>query len=185
MVSNCCETGCFLGSPGSAPTIEIFTHFQTLKQANAVEFSTILLRPASRGSVGISPLSPWGKPCIHPNYFAQPADLEQLHQGLQSTLAIANSKAMQRYGLSASPEIVEPGWIQQHATTYYHPVGTCRMGGDNDGVVNERLSVHGVKGLWVADNSILPLIPGGHPAISAMLIGTRAAEWIASTSAAT
>jgi choline dehydrogenase len=179
MASNCCEAGCFLGEPGLRPLIEVFTHFQTAKHPNAVEFSTVLLHPASRGTVGIDPAYPTGSPHIAPDYFSSPDDLPRLAAGLRRTVEIANSDALLRFGLAPSWRDVDEDWIRRHATTYYHPGGTCRLGDDPLGVVSRELRVHGIDGLWVADNSVVPEVPGGHTALTAMLIGAKAGRSIA------
>jgi len=181
MASNCCESGCFLGEPGSRPSIEVFTHFQTAKHPKAVEFSTVLLRPASRGAVSIDPANPWGPPHIDPSYFTHPDDLPRLAAGLQQTIEIANSDSLLRYGLAPSARSVDADWIRRHATTYYHPAGTCRQGNDPLAVVDAGLRVHGTDGLWIADNSIVPEVPGGHTAFTALLIGAQAGRAIAAT----
>jgi choline dehydrogenase len=74
---------------------------------------------------------------------------------------------------------VDEDWIRRHATTYFHPAGTCRLGDDPMGVVRRDLRVHGIDGLWVADNSVVPEVPGGHTALTAMLIGAKAGRSIA------
>jgi choline dehydrogenase len=179
MASNCCEAGCFLGEPGSRPSIEVFTHFQTAKRRNAVEFSTVLLHAASRGQVGIDPACPRGPPRIDPDYLSSPDDLPRLAAGLQRTIDIANSDALLAYGLAPSARAVDDDWIRRHATTYHHPGGTCRLGDDSRGVVSRELRVHGTDGLWIADNSVVPDVPGGHTALTAMLIGAQAGRSIA------
>lgn len=179
MASNCCESGCFLGDRGSRPTIEVFTHFQTVKHPNAVEFSTVLLHPTSRGEVGIDPKNPWGPPRIDPAYFSAADDLPRLAHGLERTIRIANSPSLLRFGLHASRREIDTSWIRAHASTYYHPGGTCRTGDDALAVVNRNLQVHGMDGLWVADNSVVPELPGGHTALTALMIGARAGRLIA------
>jgi choline dehydrogenase len=179
MASNCCEAGCFLGEPGSRPEIEVFTHFQTAKHPNAVEFSTILLHPASRGEVGIDPQNTWGAPRIDPAYFSAAGDLERLAHGLERTIRIANSESLLRFGLHPSRREVDSRWIRANASTYYHPGGSCRLGDDAMAVVNRDLRVHGVEGVWVADNSIVPELPGGHTALTALMIGAHAGRLIA------
>lgn len=181
MASNCCEAGCFLGERGSRPEIEVFTHFQTAKHRNAVEFSTILLHPASRGEVGIDPTSPWGAPRIDPAYFSAASDLERLAHGLDRTIRIANSESLLRFGLHVSQRDVDARWIRANASTYYHPGGSCRLGDDAMAVVNRDLRVRGVEGVWVADNSIVPELPGGHTALTALMIGAHAGRLIATT----
>ena len=62
--------------------------------------------------------------------------------------------------------------------SYWHPVGTCRMGIDEDAVVDPELRVRGIDGLRVADASIMPLIVGGNTHAATMLIGEKAADMI-------
>ena len=60
--------------------------------------------------------------------------------------------------------------------SYWHPAGTCRMGIDEDAVVDPELRVRGIEGLRVADASIMPLIVGGNTHAATMLIGEKAAD---------
>ena len=60
--------------------------------------------------------------------------------------------------------------------SYWHPVGTCRMGIDEDAVVDPDLRVRGVEGLRVADASIMPIIVGGNTHAATMLVGEKAAD---------
>jgi len=62
--------------------------------------------------------------------------------------------------------------------SYYHPVGTCRMGTDEGAVVDPDLRVRGVAGLRVADASVMPLIPNAHPHATVVAIAERASALI-------
>ena len=66
-------------------------------------------------------------------------------------------------------------WIKNNAETTYHPVGTCKMGSDNFAVVDEELKVHGIKGLRVADASIMPTLTSGNTNATEEFTGETAA----------
>ena len=61
-------------------------------------------------------------------------------------------------------------------TTIFHPVGTCRMGQDGDAVVDAQLRVHGIKGLRIADASIMPRITSGNTCSPTLMIAEKAAR---------
>ncbi len=182
MTSNCCEAGCFLGPGTGLPFGEIFTHFQTRRHSQAVELMCALVRPASRGSVTIDPADPWGPPRIDPGYLTDPADWAPLRELVMTAREIAAQPALREFGLGAE---LLPGdqpldeFLRRHASTCHHPVGSCRMGTDALAVVNPRLEVHGLRRLWLADNSIAPVIPRGHTAATALVIAEQGARLIA------
>ena len=70
-------------------------------------------------------------------------------------------------------------WIRNNSQTAYHPIGTCRMGpaGPNT-VVDEKLRVHGIEGLRIADASIFPTMPSGNTNAPSIMVGEKAAEMI-------
>ncbi len=69
-------------------------------------------------------------------------------------------------------------FVRKHARTAFHPAGTCRMGSDQDSVVDTQLRVRGVDGLRIADNSIMPRLVSGNTNATAIMIGERAADLI-------
>ena len=69
-------------------------------------------------------------------------------------------------------------YVRRYGETDYHPVGSCRMGSDPMAVVDAELRVHGLKGLRVADSSIMPTLISGNTNAPTMMIASRAGDMI-------
>jgi choline dehydrogenase len=69
-------------------------------------------------------------------------------------------------------------WIRQRASTTFHPTSTCRMGADEQAVVDAQLRVRGVDRLRVVDASVMPLIVSGNTSAPTMMIAEKAADMI-------
>lgn len=69
-------------------------------------------------------------------------------------------------------------WLAAKESSIYHAVGTCRMGSDDQAVVDPELRVHGVEGLRVVDASIMPTIPSGNTNAASMMIAYRTADFV-------
>jgi choline dehydrogenase len=84
-------------------------------------------------------------------------------------------------GANVSEEAEVRDFVRRAAGTYYHPVGTCRMGLGADAVVDPELRVRGIDGLRVADASIMPDIVSANTNTTAILIGEKAADLVKSS----
>jgi len=160
---------------------------EPLHPFNAFTASVCNLRPTSRGSVHIESPDTHAAPLIAPNYLSTERDREVAVNSLRLTRRIVSAPALSRH----APEEILPG-IQfqtqeelveaagQIGTTIFHPVGTCRMGADNDpaAVVDSRLRVLGVRGLRVVDASVMPVITSGNTNSPTLMIAERASEMI-------
>jgi choline dehydrogenase len=143
----------------------------------------VLLQPNSRGRIGLASANPTDAPAIDPGYLTDESDLRRLVYGLRVAGELLATSALREYvGEPMAPwtgELDEDSLaahVRAHAETLYHPVGTCRMGSDDRSVVDCQLRVRGVRGLRVADVSVMPRINRGHTQAPAYLIGEKAAE---------
>lgn len=151
------------------------------------------LNPTSRGRVRIRSPRFDEAPSIAPNYLSTEEDRLVAAQSLRLTRRIVEQPAMAPY----QPQEWKPGTQYQTddelarlagdiATTIFHPVGTTKMGRDDDpmAVVDARLRVRGVRGLRVVDAGVMPTITSGNTNSPTLMIAERAAQWIAEDAAA-
>jgi len=145
------------------------------------------LRPESRGSIHIGSPDPFDAPKIRPNFLSNSTDREIHIAGMRIARELMKAPAIASYVESetvpgADRESDEA--LLDHAlrtgATMYHPVGTCQMGPDprTGAVVDERLSVHGLKNLRIADASIMPRLTSGNTNAPTIMIAEKAADMI-------
>ena len=150
-----------------------------------VYFGGYVCKPASKGSVSLASSNPLDRPLIDPDYLSDPADMDLSIEFLKRNLEIAQSSIFEEISEpSVVPELNTRGsfeaFIRANASTIWHPTSTCRMGKDNFSVVDDKLRVHGLEGLRIADASIMPDIVSGNTNAPAIMIGEKAADLIAS-----
>jgi choline dehydrogenase len=188
------QLGVFAKSDPSFETANLQYHVQPLSldafgeplhSFPAITASVANLRPDSRGSVHIRSNDPRVHPAIQPNYLSQETDRRVAADSIRVTRRIMAASALARF----EPEEFRPGpdfasdeelakAAGDIGTTIFHPVGTCKMGPDEHAVVDERLRVHGVAGLRVADASIMPSITSGNTNSPTIMIAEKASEMI-------
>ena len=152
---------------------------------SAFTASVLQLRPESAGNLELTSASMEDYPKIHPNYLATKTDCDTLVRGIKIARKICNTdplKSMITEEFNPGPKVADNDddaildWARSHSTTIYHPTGTCKMGQDKMAVVDERLRVHGMKNLRVADASIMPVITSGNTNAPAIMIGEKIAH---------
>jgi len=149
------------------------------------------LRPESRGEVRLASADPLAAPLINPNYLSAEMDRQVAVESIRLTRRIVTeSKAFAPHRpseLKPGAEVDGDAELARAAgdigTTIFHPVGTCRMGTDEQAVVDGALKVRGLERLRVVDASVMPTITSGNTAAPVMMIAEKAAEMILADSA--
>lgn len=152
---------------------------------SAFTTSVCQLRPESRGEINITTPDATVYPNIQPNYLSTELDLRTAVNGLKVARKIASAPSL-------APHIIDeyvPGYqyetdeqleeaVRKYSQTIYHPAGTCKMGSDEQAVVDDKLRVHGIGKLRVADASIMPEIVSGNTNAPTIMIAEKAADMI-------
>lgn len=190
------QLGAFTRSDPDQPYANLEYHIQPLSldafgedlhPFPAMTASVCNLNPTSRGTVQIRSNRFDDAPRISPNYLATDEDRRIAADSLRQVREIMAKPAMQKY----KPEEWKPGIQFQTddelaklagdiANTIFHPVGTAKMGRDDDpsAVVDTRLRVRGIEGLRVVDASVMPRITSGNTNAPTLMIAEKASRWI-------
>jgi choline dehydrogenase len=144
-----------------------------------------VVRPLSRGRLTLRSSNPGEPPLLDPGYLREPQDLEAMLFSLKMCRDIGNNRALDDWNageLAPGPSVKSDNelraYIRRSLDTYFHPVGTCRIGRDSLAVVDPQLRVHGIDNLRVADASVFPIIPTGNTHGPAVMIGERASDFV-------
>ena len=198
------EAGAFLKSRAEALAPDIQVHFMPalesaanlhlpnpFKEAPVEKSHGFSMRvgpvnPESRGWIGLRSADPADAPLIQPNYLQSEADCRTTIAGIRMVRDVVAQPAFDAYrgpelapGDAVQSDAELTAWLRANAMTTFHPVGTCCMGTDPMAVVDARLAVHGIAGLRVADASVMPVITSGNTNAPAIMIGEKAAAFIA------
>ncbi|MGN2245108.1 GMC family oxidoreductase [Frateuria sp. GZRR35] len=193
LTSNAAEAGGFLRSRPDVDRPDLQLHFcigmvddhnRRMHLSTGMALHVCVLRPASRGRVRLARADVATAPLIDPNFLSAPEDMELLVEGARivrrilAAPALAAHGARPLYGTGIEDDEGLRALIRAHADTIYHPVGTCRMGADEDAVVDPQLRVRGVQGLRVADASVMPTLISGNTEAPSAVIGEMAAKFM-------
>ena len=147
--------------------------------------SPVHLRPEGRGRVSLASPDPFAPPKIAFKFMETAHDVDAMISGVRLARKLAEQPALKPYiaeevvpgpAVRSDEQLIED--IRNRGVSNLHPVGTCRMGTGRDAVVDPRLRVHGIRGLRVADASIMPLVVGGNTNAPSIMIGEKCAAMI-------
>ncbi len=188
------QLGAFVKSDPARETPNLQYHVQPLSLDKfgdplhdfpAITASVCNLRPESRGTIHIRSADFRDAPVIRPAYLTAPGDRQVAAQAIRLTRRICAAPSLARF----RPEEYKPGAAIDGeeelaraagdiGTTIFHPVGTCKMGDDDRAVVDTRLRARGLKGLRIADASVMPTITSGNTNAPTLMIAEKAADMI-------
>ena len=196
LTTNGAEAGGFVRSGADRDVPDLQFHFTPIRLRNhtldigfmfghGYSLHVCDLRPRSRGRISLASADPASPPLIDPRYLSDPGDIGTLVRGVKAARRILDQRAFDPYrgeeilpGARTRTDDEIGAFIRERAESIYHPVGTCRMGGDALAVVDARLRVRGVESLRVVDASIMPAIVGGNTNAPVVMIAEKAADMI-------
>ncbi len=164
--------------------------FLPLPDADAllVGLAAVVEKPHGHGRLVFHSADPQAQPAIETNFLHDEWDLERMVEGVELALRVTETSEIRavterilrpRAEVAADREALR-SWIRRACGSGFHPCGTVPMGAPDDrsAVVDQYGRVFGVKGLFVADASIMPTIPRANTNIPTIMIGERFGEWL-------
>ncbi|RZU32547.1 GMC family oxidoreductase [Blastococcus saxobsidens] len=194
LTSNLAEAGLFTRSRPDLVAPDLQMHFLPVKfwkqaeidpDAEAFTSAVVLVDVHSRGSVRLRSADPTWAPAIDAGYLTDSRDVDALVCGVEKSREIASAGPL----ASVLAEEWSPGGtvhgsealrqsVRDTLESLYHPVSSCRMGTDDQSVVDPQLRVHGIEGLRVVDASVMPTLVRGNTNAPTIMIAERAADLI-------
>lgn len=177
------------GSPGRAAGDGPWLQHMPAGTPTMFWISATVMNPRSRGRVRLSTLDPLRSPRITLNLLAEIEDLAAMMEGVRSARHVGTRGPLkdlaggpeQWLGAGADEPAKLADALRRAVWTYHHACGTCAMGPDPQAgaVVDPHGRVYGIDGLWVADASIMPVIPTANTHLPTLMIAERMAGEIA------
>jgi len=195
LCSNVVEAGGFIDTTGSGRADVQIVFIPLLlgdppregPPGHGLSINPAVLNPKSRGTVKLRSANPQDPILFDPKFLSAPEDLAGFVRGLKAVRKIGSQPSLKTLGAveispSGEPMMSTDEDMAEHTRRYaksiYHPAGTCRMGSDDDAVVDSHLRVRGVPRLRICDASIMPKIPRGNTNAPTIMIAERGADFI-------
>jgi choline dehydrogenase len=172
-------------NPEEATEFDHDVHDMRLSAVAAVTVYPSLLHPRSRGSVSLRSADPFEPPVIRHQLLGDEVDVAALAAACRKVREIFGATALSRYvahemvpGPAVQTDTELERFLRAAAFGGFHPIATCRMGGDDRSVVDPELRVRGVEGLRVVDASVMPTLISGHTNAPTVMLAEKAADLI-------
>ena len=169
------------------PTVYLDRDVMGTEPGDGVTINSLLLRPKARGTVTLSSSDPFENPIVDTQIFGHPEDLRLTMAGFRFARTVLDASPMRDLidkeifpGADVTSDEAVAAHCKRTVKTGYHPVGTCKMGRDDDpeAVLDTRLRVRGTRGLRVVDASLMPTIVSGNTNAAVMAAAAKAADLI-------
>jgi choline dehydrogenase/4-pyridoxate dehydrogenase len=152
---------------------------------NAFGCRAVLLHPKSRGEVRLTSNDPEKSPRIVQNFFSESEDMVKLRDALRRVREILGRPELEPYrgpelgpGEGVNSDDAIDAFVRRTCITVHHPSGTCRMGGDDESVVDGTLKVRGAENLRVVDAAVMPDLISGNINAAVIMIAEKAVDLI-------